>query len=218
MRSMLTLVVLLLCACTPDADAPKPASAARAPVARAAPAVVTPPRTKPPSIAPSGVKETIARSEYTSLAPSDCVLTERDAESGATTHRCTGVGGYELRMHDTDARMSLDVLANGDVPMPLHFSQFGNGAFSSLGPRAEWRVAASASRPHALIVRYQIYEQPERATSYLLVVKLAPEESCVVAQLPPSPTQNQDARRVADYALSKTCLNPAGQASRHARR
>jgi hypothetical protein len=151
-----------------------------------------------------------ARSEYTSLNADDCRLENRDAETGAVRFRCAGVGGFDLRVHDSDARMSLDVLARqGAAARPLELWGVAAGAFSQLGERAEWRFPPGASAPAALIVRFDVFEQPdrpERPSSRLLVVKLGAADSCLVAQVPPGDGQNVAARRLADRASSMPCL------------
>lgn len=212
MRGMLPLTfVALLCACAPTGGTPgNPTVAEEA----TSPTVGKP---KPADAAPeagsasetSSTSTPAARSEYSSLAVADCTLQKRDAESGSTVYRCPGMDGFTLQMHDSDARMSLDVVAGDGKPQPLTFWSLANGAFSNLGPKAEWRYAPEAASPQALVVRYEAYEQPEKpdlTTSYLLVVKLAQSGSCLIGQVPPSPAQNEQARALADVAAERPCL------------
>lgn len=213
MRLIGITIATLLCACTPAGDAPEPVMAANAPEVSPAdtPQAAEPPTDAPPSMPSPGAPAT-ARSEYSSLVPADCKLTARDIEAGGTTHRCPGVANYALDMHDSDARMSLDVIADGGQAQGLEFWSVASGAFSNLGPRAEWRYPGEAKQPNALIVRFDAFqqpEQPERPTSYLLVVKLAANGSCLVAKLPPGPGQNEAARVAADKAQSSACLKPS---------
>ncbi|SIR04804.1 hypothetical protein SAMN05421546_2318 [Solilutibacter tolerans] len=207
----MSLAAVLLCACSPASDAPTPVAAANAPDASSSDSVdIEPTVDAPPPVHEPGTPAT-ARSEYSSLAVADCKLTERLEETGDTTHRCPGVANYVLDMHDSDARMSLDVIADGAQPQSLEFWSVASGAFSNLGPRVEWRYPAEAKQPNALIVRYDAFEQPEqpeRPTSYLLVVKLAASDSCLVAKLPPGPGQNESARVAADKAQTSACLTP----------
>ena len=204
-------VIALLCACAPASNAPAEAAvAATDVVAASAPASVAAAIDTPPAIAAAGALST-ARSEYSRLSPNDCKLTERLEETGDTTHRCLGVAGYVLDMHDSDLRMSLDVIADGGQPQPLEFWNVASGAFSHLGPSAEWRFPQGASQPNALIVRFNAAEQPgqpDRVTSYLLVVRLAASGSCLVAKLLPGSGQNEAARVAADKAQDSTCLKP----------
>lgn len=200
MRLLAIACVILLAttACTP---APSPPGR-RAAQASGTPSPI-PARTAPRTRVP-------ARSDYTSLAPRDCRQTTRDAETGATGWRCPGIGGFALDMHDADARMSLDVVAGeAGTPQPLALSMLANGAFSRLGERAEWRFEEAGQVPTALIVRHEVYEdpaQPQRPTSYLLVVKLDPVASCAVARIAPGAGQNEDARRAADGIRGAACL------------
>ena len=114
-------------------------------------------------------------------------------------------------MHDSDLRASLDVIKDGGKPQRLEFWSVASGAFSHLGPSAEWRFPQGAKEPNVLIVRFNASEQPDqpdRVTSYLLVAKLAASGSCVVAKLPPGPGQNEAARAAADQAQDSACLQP----------
>ena len=107
--------------------------------------------------------------------------------------------------------MPLDGVADGVAPQPLEFWSVASGAFSRLGPRVEWRYPADAKQPDALIVGDDAFERPDeptRATSYLLVVKLAASGSCLVAKLPPGPGRNAAARSAAAKAQASACLTP----------
>jgi hypothetical protein len=148
---------------------------------------------------------------YTSLAPADCKVIATDEEAGGSTSICPGMGGYKLRVLDGDARMSIDVIAPDGGRHPLDLWTVASGAFSSLGPRAEWRFAADDRAPTALIVRFEAYEfpeQPERTMSYLLVARLAGKDTCLTARIAPGFGQNLKAREAADLAAGATCLRP----------
>ena len=86
-----------------------------------------------------------------------------------------------------------------------------SGGFSSIGPKAEWRVARQNGKPVpvALIVRFNANENPEqpnKLSSYLAVAKITPTEVCVTDKISPGPKANTDARRAADAAATKPCL------------
>lgn len=148
------------------------------------------------------------RSVYTSLAEADCRLVEQNEETGDTTSRCPGTAGYALLVHDWDARMTVDVVAPGGRTEGLRYSAVITSAFSSLGPRAEWRMRKGA--PLALIVRVNAFENPEtpdRATSYLAVAKITSRETCVTDRIPPTtPNANGAARQAADQSASRPCM------------
>jgi hypothetical protein len=151
---------------------------------------------------------TALRSVYTSLAEAECRLVERDAETGATTLRCPGAAGYALLMHDFDARMTVNVVAPGGRTHPLRYSGVITSAFSSLGPRAEWRMRGGD--PVAIIVRVNAFEDPEtpdRSTSYLAVAKITNREVCVTDRIPPTAQEaNEAARRAADQSALRPCM------------
>jgi hypothetical protein len=147
------------------------------------------------------------RSVYTSLAEAECRLVERDEETGATSSRCPGTAGYSLMAHDYDARMTADVVAPDGRTHRLRYSGVITSAFSSLGPRAEWRMRDG--KPIALIIRVNAYENPEtpdRTTSYLAVAKITPREVCVTDRIPPTVNANEAAQRAADQSASRPCM------------
>lgn len=153
-----------------------------------------------------------AQSSYTSLSQDVCKVIELDEEAGGSTSVCPGVGGYQLRVIDGDARMSVDVVAPDGVRYPLDLWTIASGAFSSLGPRAEWRFKGNAALPTALILRFEAYEfpdQPSRKRSYLLAAKLSAGSTCLTAMIPPGPDQNIRAREAADRAPGSPCLRPS---------
>jgi hypothetical protein len=158
----------------------------------------------------SHAEQPAIRSRYTTLVPEQCRLLRTHAETSATDHRCPGVAGYALEMADDDARMSITVVAPNGTRHPLNYWSVVTHNFSSLGPRAEWRLnGAGRGTPIALIVRVNANEHPERpsrVTSYLAVATISPRRVCVTHRIPPSATANEQARRAADRSASAPCL------------
>jgi hypothetical protein len=151
------------------------------------------------------------QSVYTSLAAGDCTTVSANAERGYSTQRCRGVGGYGLLAHDDDARVSLTVVAPGGKKYDLNYWQVVTPSFSTLGEKAEWRVRRQAGRdePVALIVRVNANEdaeRPEKKTSYLVVAKITPGQVCVTDRVAPAANANEEARRAADTAASRPCI------------
>lgn len=150
-------------------------------------------------------------SVYTSLAAEDCRLVSTHPETGGTVQRCPGVRGYTLEVYDDDARQSVSVIAPGGARHDLDYWSVVTHGFSTLGPRAEWRMQASGgrSRPTALIVRVNASEHPEtpeRTTSYLAVATITPRRICVTDRIPPAADANVRARQAADRSASRPCL------------
>ena len=146
------------------------------------------------------------RSVYTSLAEADCRVIEVDEESASSVSRCPGVPGHALKVLDGDARMSIDVITPDRREHPLNYWSVITHNFSSLGPRAEWRVRGQ--QPIALIVRVNASEDPEnseRTTSYLAVAKITPTGICVTDRIAPAPNANEMARIAADASASRPC-------------
>jgi hypothetical protein len=196
-------------AATPPSDSGS-AARASAPAEARVPAFVAGERPAGDSAA-AGDSTAAIRSVYTSLGEAECRLVERNEETGDTTSRCPGTAGYALLVHDYDARMTVDVVAPDGRTHRLRYSGVITSAFSSLGPRAEWRMRNG--RPIALIVRVNASENPEapnRATSYLAVGKITSREACVTDRIPPSANANEAARRAADRSASRPCMRDLG--------
>jgi hypothetical protein len=109
-----------------------------------------------------------------------------------------------------DVRMSIDVITPDGTAHELNYWSVITSGFSSLGPRAEWRMRGG--RPIALIVRVNASENPENAsqlTSYLAVAKITPREICVTDRIAPAPNANEAARTAADSSAGRPCLSAA---------
>lgn len=166
----------------------------------------------PPGAGGHGVTEKMdaageIRSVYTSLAEADCRVIERDEESAGSVSRCPGVAGHALKVLDGDARASIDVVTPDGREHPLHYWSVITQGFSSLGPRAEWRMQGQS--PIALIVRVianEDPENPERTTSYLAVARINPRGICVTDRIAPAPNANEAARQAADASGDRPCL------------
>lgn len=175
------------------------------------PGSTLPPGTPPPPVGAFADGDTGAiNSVYTSLAEKDCRVMEVDEEAGGSISRCPGVAGYALLVSDGDARMSVGVVTPDGKTHELHYWTVITHAFSSLGPRAEWRMRGE--RPIALIVRVKAFEDPDnpdRTTDYLAVAKITPAETCVTDRIGPVPDANTAARAAADRSAGRTCVKEA---------
>ena len=133
-----------------------------------------------------------------------------EEEAGGSTSRCPGVAGHALKVMEGDLRMSINVITPDRKEHELSYWSVITGAFSTLGPRAEWRMRGE--RPIALIVRVNASENPEypeRTTSYLAVAKITPAETCVTDRIGPVPDANTVARAAADRSAARACLKVA---------
>lgn len=152
----------------------------------------------------------VPRSVYTTLDPDECRTLTVEYESGSSTQACPGTAGFSLLVHEDDGRQTVDVVAPDGTGHALDFGSTVTPAFSSLGPRAEWRVEGTgrAARPVALIVRVNAQEDPDRpsrTTSYLAVARVSPSGACVTDRIGPSVDANARARRAADRAAGQPC-------------
>lgn len=152
------------------------------------------------------------QSVYTNLEAKFCKTIKSDSsETGDYLGRCPGTAGYSLLVSEGDLRQNVTVVTPKGTKHSLELWSVVSPAFSSLGPKAEWRISKAKMRasPVALIVRYNASEnpeQPEKTTSYLVVTKITANEICVTNRIAPGPTANTDARRLADESASKPCL------------
>jgi hypothetical protein len=108
--------------------------------------------------------------------------------------------------------MSITVVAPDGKESPLAYWDTISRGFTSLGPKAEWRVRRSGNHdiPVALIVRVNASEgqpggSPAR-TSYLAVTKISASGACVTQRIGPGADANERARQAADEAIRAPCL------------
>lgn len=158
-------------------------------------------------------------SVYTDLADAKCRTIEFEHEGYSWTKECPGVAGYKLHLLQGDERESVTVIRPDGSRHPLELWSSVSPAFSSAGPKAEWRVRRRGGRvePFALVVRYNAKEDPvnyRKTTSYLVVARLAPGKICVTGKVAPGPRANELARRAADDSAGKPCLPPIGEEAR----
>lgn len=157
-----------------------------------------------------------AESVYSDLDRGRCKTVESEAEGYSWAKECGGVAGFKLRHLMGDERESITVVKPDGSQHPLDFWTYVTPAFSSIGPRAEWRVRRRGARaePFALIVRLNANEDPvqyQKRTSYLVVARLAPGKVCVTDRIAPGPRANELARRSADASADKPCLRAIGE-------
>jgi hypothetical protein len=151
-------------------------------------------------------------SVYTPLNTKQCrTLKSESSEGGDYLGRCPGTSGYVLLVEEGDLRQNITVVTPRGAKHSLELWQVVSGAFSNLGPKAEWRMSRQNGKlvPVALIVRYIASEDPEnsnKTTSYLAVAKITAQEICITDKISPGATANEDARRAADTATTKACL------------
>jgi hypothetical protein len=150
-------------------------------------------------------------SVYTSVGEKQCRII-KSAMSGDDGYeaRCRGTAAYTLLLSEGDLRQNITVVTPQGTKHSLDLWIVISGGFSSVGPKAEWRI--SKQQPAALIIRYNASEDPEQPnnlTSYLAVTKITATEICVTDKIPPGARANEDARRAAATAATKPCLKKA---------
>lgn len=149
---------------------------------------------------------------YTPLAEKQCkTIKSVDPQSGDYEGRCRGVAGYSLIVTEGDLRQNVTVVTPKGARHSLELWDVISSGFSSVGPRAEWRMAKQDGKPVpvALIIRYNSNDDPEspnKQSSYLAVTKITATEICVTDKIMPGAKANEDARSAADAAANKPCL------------
>ena len=145
-------------------------------------------------------------SAYSNLQGKGCrTLVSNPNEGGSFLAECRGVAGYKLQVLEGDLRQSVNVIDPKGKKTELNLWDV-SGGFSSLGETAEWRL--NGKTPVALIVRFNVSEDPEdsaKTTSYLVVVKITKDATCVTDALKPTRSHNYEARRAADRAATRGC-------------
>ena len=144
------------------------------------------------------------KSVYTPLTDNKCNVTLDSQIPGNMSGLCQGVGNYYLKIYADDDRMSVSVVSSDQKTFDLDFwGYFGN--FSQIGEKAEWRMKGKT--PVGLIIRYDVSDRGDgkKPSSYLMVSKISPTGSCVVAIVKPGKNQNVEARKLADSASKKPC-------------
>ena len=150
------------------------------------------------------------RSIYTDISDASCTVIESSGEPNEEDGlKCRGPSGFNLLALSGDMRSTVTIVGPDGKEYPLEFWDTVTGGFSTLGPRAEWRVRDAESVPYAMIVRVSASEnadKPDEKTSWLAVAKITAEEVCVVDKIKGGIDDNARARASADASASKPCL------------
>src|SRR5262245_58477764 len=97
------------------------------------------------------------RSVYTPLGDKDCRKI-KSAEAGDDGYegRCPGTAGYSLLLSEGDLRQNITIITPKGTQHSLDLWSVVSGGFSSVGPKAEWRLTSQKRKPVpvALIIRY----------------------------------------------------------------
>lgn len=151
-----------------------------------------------------------AGSVYTSLEDKACKVETPSGDEEPSEAICPGVMGYALKKSFADARENLAVLDPSGREHDLRFTELISAGFSSLGPRAEWRMLAAggAKVPAALIVAFSAQAEDGSIKEYRAVSKITSTAICLVAVIPPHSEQHGHAREAADKAAASKCMEP----------
>ena len=149
---------------------------------------------------------------YTPTEGKACVSVSRNRETGDTVKRCPGVAGYSLFILNSDDRVSVSIVTAAHATLPLNFWDVVTPAFSTLGPKVEWKLERSKGKtqPVALIVRVHTVDQTDVAApkllSFLVVAKIDGATACVTAKVPAWQANPNHTARAAASARNSACL------------
>jgi hypothetical protein len=144
-------------------------------------------------------------STYVSLKDDDCKsIGDNGPDDDYARLLCGAVGGWSVILDYADARDSITFRRAGK-DTPLEFYRTVTGQFTTVGERFEFRVKSGVPVGTVVRVVHPVSgEAPEPKVSVLVVSRLTPSP-CVIAVVPPGPTQNARARRLADSSAGKPC-------------
>ena len=153
---------------------------------------------------------------YTDLTAASCRKEIDKSDPNETPYlQCPGVGGYSLIVRRVDSgRQSIEIVDSEKRTLRLNYHEVVTRHMSSLGDKAEWRIATEGGRqlPIALIVRIlarEDLENPDRVSvTYLAVAKITPGAACVTDRLTAGGQSEVEVRRVADTARDRACAPP----------
>lgn len=150
-------------------------------------------------------------SVYTDLDADKCKTVEVNEDEEWSVQRCEGAFGYTLEVTEGDLRQTIVVIDPKGKRHDLELWSVVSSGFSYVGKKAEWRFRSADGRrqPFALIVRYDVSEDPsnpEKTTSYLTVSKITDEAICVTDIVKPVKDANAKARDLALGAQERPCL------------
>lgn len=144
-------------------------------------------------------------SVYTSLEGKSCKKTILEKITGAFILTCPGVGKFALEVLEDDDRSSVNIVSPQKKVFELQYGEVVTHSFSSLGKKAEWRVARIDGKlvPAALIVRVNGTDQSDlshpKRVPLLAVAQIRKSEACVVKAIGAgSANANAAARAIAD--------------------
>jgi hypothetical protein len=136
-------------------------------------------------------------SDYSSIDPEMCRVTETDEESGSVRLACPDFGGHKVEVLEGDLRFYLQI---DDPQREKMLSGQTLGLFNRLGKMLEWRLDADG-RAFAVIVRYLTQHDDGDGTftdGQVLVVSKIGDAACHVATV--DARANDDANALAREA------------------
>lgn len=139
-----------------------------------------------------------------------CLKIDENEYTGATQHRCEGVGGYKLLVLYDDNRMSVNVITPTKKQYPLDLWSAVTTSFSSLDNAVEWRVPDTNKPevPVAMILKVSSAgaDVGMSRKSWWVVIKLGTDNICITNIIESGTSDIKLVRQLADNSHSLTCL------------
>ena len=123
-----------------------------------------------------------------------------------------------MLLHESDSRMSIDVVSPNGRASPLEFWKVVSREFSAVGERAEWRTAGDSAKglPVALVVPLdvdQLTEDRGRNTEshkrlrFWVVTRIGADQTCVTDRVADGADLSARLRRAVESAAGRPCLS-----------
>jgi hypothetical protein len=149
-------------------------------------------------------KTTETKSAYTDLK-ADCIVVSSSTDKAQIdfyTAECKAYGGYALRITGGDLRYGPELAFNGvqlDLARPFGFHDLGSDKIEWVYDLARDEEGNGEIHFKALIYRLNVADQDGHDKSFLYVVRLNGEQSCVIGSV----TNNEGARDLANDISAK---------------
>ena len=123
-----------------------------------------------------------------------------------------------MLLHESDSRMSIDVVSSNGRVFPLEYWKVVSREFSAVGERAEWRTGGDSAKglPVALVVPLdvdQLTEDRARNTEshqklrFWVVARIGADQTCVTDRVADGADLGARLQRAVESAAGRPCLS-----------
>ncbi|EEB9696282.1 hypothetical protein AHU65_002180 [Salmonella enterica subsp. enterica] len=144
----------------------------------------------------------------TSIQDNACVKISEDEYTGATEHKCQGVGGYALRVFYDDNRMSLNVIYPDKTECPLELWDKVTHSFFSLDNMVQWYSVYDRGdiTPLAIIIGVNNDNIDALEKNWWVIIRLNVDNACITDIVNKKEWSSNNIIGLVGASLSKPCL------------